>query len=338
VSDLDVDPPETEGRGRAVAALGAVAEYFEPREVPLGGIRGVTVRRLLPQRKVPTVGAWCFLDQMMDGHSGPHNPPLKVLPHPHIGLQTVTWPFEGEIRHRDSIGSDVVVQPRQLNLMTAGRGIAHSEFAVEDAPAGHGLQLWTALPAEALALEPSFEQHRKLPLYERPGLRAIVILGTLDDVTSPATAYTPIVGADLRINPGAEVTIPLKHYFEHAVLVIDGDLTISSTHFDNPENHPAAHPLTPGPLLYLGDSRSDLTFASRTGAHVILLGGEPFREDIVMWWNFVGRSHEDIAQAREDWQNRDLDRFPDIAGHDVEERIAAPPLPGVRLKPRGRGR
>jgi redox-sensitive bicupin YhaK (pirin superfamily) len=332
VSDLDVDPAETECPAKAGSALGAVAEYYEPRDVPLGGIRGVTVRRLLPQRAIPTVGAWCFLDQF-----GPHSTPMNVLPHPHTGLQTVTWPFEGEIRHRDSIGSDVVVQPRQLNIMTAGRGIAHSEFAVEGSPAGHGLQLWTALPGDAVETTPGFEQHRHLPIYEKPGLRAIVILGTLDGVTSPATAYTPIVGADLQINPGAEVTIPVKHYFEHALLVIDGDLTVSSTHFDDPTDVPDTHDLAPGPLLYLGDSRSNITLTSRAGAHVILLGGEPFREDIVMWWNFVGRSHEDIAEAREDWENRNQDRFPDIAGHTVEERIPAPPLPGVRLKPRGRG-
>ena len=331
MSDLDVDPPETDCPAKGPAGVGAVAEYYEPRDVPIGGIRGVTVRRLLPQRAIPTVGAWCFLDQF-----GPDSEPMNVLPHPHTGLQTVTWPFEGEIRHRDSNGSDVVVQPRQLNLMTAGRGIAHSEFAVERSPAGHGLQLWTALPASALATAPAFEQHRGLPVYERPGLRAVVILGTLDDVTSPATAYTPIVGADLQINPGAEVTIPVKYYFEHAVLVVDGDLTVSSTHFDDATLRPPAHPLKPGPLLYLGDSRSDITFSSATGAHAILLGGEPFREDIVMWWNFVGRSHEDVAQARTDWENRDLSRFPDVVGHPPEERIPAPPLPAVRLKPRSR--
>ena len=319
MSDLDVDPPETECPAKAESAIGAVTEFYEPREVPLGGIRGVTVRRLLPQRAIPTVGAWCFLDQF-----GPHSTPMNVLPHPHTGLQTVTWPFEGEIRHRDSIGSDAVVQPQQLNLMTAGHGIAHSEFAVTGSPSGHGLQLWTALPSTHQNTTPAFEQHRELPIYERPGLRATVILGTLDDTTSPATAYTPIVGADLRINPGAEVTIPIKHYFEHALLVIAGDLTA------------AGQDLPPGPLLYLGDSRSELTLTSRQGAHAILLGGEPFREDIVMWWNFVARTHEEITEARTAWQNQDPTRFPTIPGHPAEERIPAPPLPGVRLKPRGR--
>jgi redox-sensitive bicupin YhaK (pirin superfamily) len=319
MSNLDANPAEQDCRAKGDP--GPLAELHEPRDVPLGGVRGVHVMRTLPQRVLPTVGAWCFLD-----HFGPHSTPMDVNPHPHIGLQTVTWPFEGEIRHRDSIGSDVVVRPRQLNLMTAGRGIAHSEFAVPGAPAGHGLQLWTALPGDRRDVAPHFEQHRSLPYYELPGLRAIVFLGTLDTVTSPATAYSPIVGADLTVNPGADVTIPLTYYHEHALLLIDGDLSVADTS------------LPPGPLLYLGTGRSELSLSSRAGAHAILLGGEPFREDIVMWWNFVGRSHEEIEQARTDWEKRDQERFPDIAGHMVEERIPAPPLPGVRLKPRGRGR
>ncbi|MFD0637663.1 pirin family protein [Catenulispora yoronensis] len=309
MSNLDAHPAEQDCR--AVPDPGPVTELYEARDVPLGGVRGVTVARTLPQRALPTVGAWCFLD-----HFGPHGVAMNVNPHPHIGLQTVTWPFEGEIRHRDSVGSDVVVRPRQLNLMTAGRGIAHSEFAVPESPAGHGLQLWTALPGDQRDTAPHFEQHQDLPVYEHPGLRAIVFLGTLDTVTSPATTYSPIVGADLTINAGAGVTFPLTHYFEHALVLIDGDLSVAETE------------LAPGPLLYLGTGRSDLTLSSREGAHVILLGGEPFREDIVMWWNFVGRSHEEIEEARADWEGRDQARFPDIGGHSVEERIPAPPLPG----------
>ncbi|GAA1953523.1 pirin family protein [Catenulispora subtropica] len=318
MSNLDANPAEQDCPAKGDP--GPVAELYEARDVPLGGVRGVHVMRTLPQRVLPTVGAWCFLD-----HFGPHDTPMHVNPHPHIGLQTVTWPFQGEIRHRDSVGSDVVVRPGQLNLMTAGHGIAHSEIGTTPGQIGHGLQLWTALPAGHRATAPHFEQHRDLPLYERPGLRAIVFMGTLDTATSPATTYSPLLGADLTVNPGADVTIPLTHYHEHALLLIEGDLTAADTD------------LPPGPLLYLGTGRSELTLSSRTGAHVILLGGEPFREDIVMWWNFVGGSHEEIEEARAGWEKRDQERFPDIAGHTVEERIPAPPLPGVRLKPRGRG-
>ncbi|NUR29570.1 MAG: pirin family protein [Catenulispora sp.] len=319
MSNLDVHPAEQDCPAKDDP--GPVAEIYEARDVPLGGVRGVHVMRTLPQRVLPTVGAWCFLD-----HSGPHRDPVSINPHPHIGLQTGTWPFEGEIRHRDSVGSDAVVRPRQLNLMTAGRGIAHSEISLPDNPVGHGLQLWTALPAAHRDTAPHFEQHRDLPTYELPGLRAIVFLGTLDTVTSPATTYTPILGADLTLNPGATATIPLTPHHEHALLLIEGDLTAAGTD------------LSPGPLLYLGTDRGELTLSTHTGAHAILLGGEPFREDIVMWWNFVARTHEEIEEARTDWEKRDQDRFPDIAGHTVEERIPAPPLPGIRLKPRGRRR
>jgi redox-sensitive bicupin YhaK (pirin superfamily) len=317
MSNLDANPAEQDCRAKGDP--GPVVELYEARDVPLGGVRGVHVMRTLPQRALPTVGAWCFLD-----HFGPHRTPMNVNPHPHIGLQTVTWPFSGDIRHRDSVGSDVVVRPRQLNIMTAGRGIAHSEIGVGADQVGHGLQLWTALPNEHRDTAPHFEQHQDLPVYELPGLRAIVMLGTLDRVTSPATTYSAIVGADITVNPGAAATIPLTHYHEHAVLLIDGDLTAADTD------------VAPGPLLYLGTGRSELTLSSRAGAHLILLGGEPFREDIVMWWNFVARTHEDIEEARDDWEKRNLERFPDIAGHTIEERIPAPPLPGVRLKPRGR--
>ena len=318
MSNLDANPAEQDCLAKGDP--GPVVEFHEARDVPLGGVRGVHVMRTLPQRVLPTVGAWCFLDRF-----GPDSAPMTVNPHPHIGLQTVTWPFQGDIHHRDSVGSDVVVRPRQLNIMTAGRGIAHSEIGLEAGQAGHGLQLWTALPNTHRDTAPHFEQHKNLPVYEVPGLRALVFLGTLDTVTSPATTYSPIVGADITVNPGATATIPLTNYHEHALLLITGDLTAANTD------------IPPGPLLYLGTGRSELTLTSRTGAHAILLGGEPFREDIVMWWNFVGRSHDDIEQARTDWEKRDLERFPDITGHTVEERIPAPPLPGVRLKPRRRG-
>ena len=317
MSNLDVHPDETVCH--PVPDSGPVAEFYEAREVPLGGIRGVMVKRALPQRVLPTVGAWCFLDQF-----GPHSKPMSINPHPHIGLQTVTWPFQGEFRHRDSIGSDTVIRPGQLNLMTSGRGIAHSEFVVGDVTEGHGLQFWTALPGDKTGIAPAFEQHRELPVYEMPGLRASVLIGSLGDVTSPATAFSPLLGADLRVEAGVEVTIPLTASFEHAVLAIDGDVKVAEVD------------VAPGPLLYLGTHRSELMLTSRDGAHLVLLGGEPFREELVMWWNFVGRSHEEIVAAREDWEGRNLDRFADIAGHAVEERIPAPPLPGVRLKPRGR--
>ncbi|MFG1789937.1 pirin family protein [Nocardia sp. NPDC049149] len=322
MSDLDAHPEEA--LCEPTAGPGPVAELFPLREVPLGGVRGVYVERVLPQRDLPTVGAWCFLDHFGSPTVTTTGASPDIDPHPHIGLQTVTWPFNGRIRHRDSVGSDVEIEPGQLNLMTSGRGIAHSEYKVAGAHAGHGLQLWIALPGNSTGIEPHFEQHRELPVYEAQGLRAIVLIGSLAGTVSPAKAYTPIVGADVRLDPGAEVTLPLDRGFEHAVMVIEGEVTVDGT------------PLTAGPLLYLGTDRDEIALTSTAGAHFALIGGEPFGEELVMWWNFVGRSHDEIVAARNDWENHNLDRFADIAGHSPKQRIPAPPLPALHLKPRKR--
>jgi quercetin 2,3-dioxygenase len=317
VSDLDARPGVT--TRLPAAGDGPVTEFYEARQVPLGGVRGMRVDRVLPHRSLPTVGGWCFLDQF-----GPQRTDMRVLPHPHTGLQTVTWPLAGEIRHRDSLGSDVMVRPGQLNLMTAGRGVAHSEFSAGDASLLHALQLWLALPADRAGIEPAFEQHTELPRLERRGLRATVLVGGLGEATSPATVHTPLVGADLTLDPGASASLPLRRDFEHALLVIEGELDVAGT------------ALAAGPLLYVGTGREDLPLTAHGPVRAVLLGGEPFPDELVMWWNFVGRDHEEIAAARADWEDRSS-RFGRIAGHG-DERIPAPGLPGVRLRPRGRRR
>jgi hypothetical protein len=311
VSNLETSPDVT--LCHTEADDHAVAELFTPRAVPLGGLRAMQVDRVMPQRGLPTVGAWCFLDSF-----GPHEAAMRVLPHPHTGLQTVTWPLAGEIHHRDSLGSDVMVRPGQLNLMTAGRGVAHSEFSVSSGPL-QGLQLWVALPADRASMDAEFEQHVSLPVYAAAGVTATVLMGSLADVTSPATAHTPIVGAELAVT-GAAV-LPLRPEHEHAVLAIDPVKA-------------AGRQVPPGHLLYLGTGRGELRLEGEGRA--LLLGGEPFPDELVMWWNFVGRSHEEIATAREEWEAADS-RFGEVAGHDGA-RIPAPELPGVRLAPRKRHR
>lgn len=312
---------------------------YPAREVPLGGVRGMSVRRALPQRGRPTVAAWCFLDRF-----GPQRVTMRVEPHPHMGLQTVTWPLRGEIRHRDSLGSDVVLRPGALNLMTSGRGIAHSEYSLDVGgesaapvadPAGpepdllDALQLWVALPDAARDGERGFESHSALPTLDLGDeAHAIVVMGTLAGVTSPATTFTPIVGADVSLGPGADVTLPLDPAWEHGLVGIAGDVTV----------RPAGGGPTPGPgdadLLYLGAGLRSVRLTSRGGARLFLLGGEPFEEELVMWWNFVGRSHEEIVAAWQDWEDRS-ERFGTVAGHG-SVRIPAPPLPTTRLLPRGR--
>jgi quercetin 2,3-dioxygenase len=289
-----------------------VTEVFEPRAVPLGGLRAMHVNRVLPQQGLPTVGAWCFLDAF-----GPHETEMRVLPHPHTGLQTVTWPLAGEIHHRDSLGSDVLVRPGQLNLMTAGRGVSHSEFSASSAIL-HGLQLWVALPADRAAMAPAFEQHVELPVHTGSGYVATVLMGALGDAVSPATTHTPLVGADLTVTGTASV--PLRQDFEYAVLAMSA-VTVAGTS------------LFPGQLLYVDPGQHDVTLSASEG-RALLLGGEPFPDELVMWWNFVGRSHEEIVEARVSWQASD-DRFGVVAGHNGA-RIPAPDLPGVHLKPRKR--
>jgi redox-sensitive bicupin YhaK (pirin superfamily) len=315
MSNLDTHPEETVCR---TAADDHVAVLLAPRDVPLGGLRGIHVDRLLPQRGLPTVGAWCFLDVF-----GPSHTQMSVLPHPHTGLQTVTWPFAGEIHHRDSVGSDVLVRPGQLNLMTGGHGVAHSEISANGGAVVHGLQLWVALPADKAGAAPAFSQHVDLPEYEDGDVTGTVFAGALGDAVSPATMHTPLVGADLRV-AGPPATLPLRADFEHAVLPIDGMVVVSGVE------------VPPGRLLYLGTGRSEIMLSAPGPARAVLLGGEPFGDELVMWWNFVGRSHDEIAAARADWEAEGHPRFGVVHGHGGA-RVPAPDLPGVRLTPRRHG-
>ena len=318
MSTLERDPAELDLRCGDLP--GAVTRLVPERVVPLGGPRGMEVTRTIPERSLPTVGAWCFLDQ-----AGPARYVSQLLPHPHIGLQTVSWLIEGAITHRDTVGSVAEIRPGQLNLMTSGRGIAHSEFTVGDEPSPlHLLQLWIALPEASRWQEPHFEQHSDLPVASGDCWSATVLIGEFGGLASPAAAYSPLVGAEVRIEPFGRARLPLRTDFEHGVLAALGEVTIEDTR------------LRSGPLLYLGSDREAVVVqAGPEGAVLLLLGGQPLDEDLVMWWNFVGRTHEEIAEAREDWE-RGAERFgPPIAVHEGA-RIPAPPLPTVRLTPRRR--
>lgn len=317
--DRQATPSVCGGRGFVVAE--PVRELLNPRRVPLG--ESTEVRRLLPNLGRRMVGAWAFVD-----HYGPDDiadePGMQVPPHPHMGLQTVSWLHDGEVLHRDSLGSLQTVRPRELGLMTSGRAISHSEESPKPhARFLHGAQLWVALPDAHRHVEPHFQHHTDLPAVTAPGLTATVILGELDGAASPGTAYTPIVGADLTLTGGAEARLPLDPDFEYAVLSMSGEAEVDGV------------PVLPGSMLYLGCGRTELPLRALSEAGLMLLGGEPFEEEIVMFWNFIGRSHEEIAQAREDWTTGS--RFGDVKGYDGG-RLSAPELPPVALKPRGRVR
>ena len=298
-------------------SVGSSDRVIDSRVVPLGGVRGLSVHRTLPQRGLPTVGPWCFVDLF-----GPTFERMTVLPHPHTGLQTVTWPLAGEIRHRDSRGSDALLRPGELNLMTSGDGVSHSEVTVAKGPTlMHGIQLWVALPDSRRNGPSNFEHHAELPKVARDGWTATVMMGSFDGVASPATTYSPMVGVELKVRAG-RLTVPLSPEFEHAVLAIDGHVIVDD--FDVGHRQ----------MYYLAPGRDQATIDVRTDTTLLLIGGAPFQEDLVMWWNFIGRTHEDIAQARADWEADD-ERFGYVDGHNGE-RIPAPPLPNVRLKPRRR--
>ncbi|WP_026554867.1 pirin family protein [Arthrobacter sp. 35W] len=309
-------------------------EVLEPRMVPLGGPRAMTVRRTLPQRSRSLIGAWCFLD-----HYGPDpvagTGGMVVPPHPHTGLQTISWLFTGEVEHRDSAGHHAMVRPGELHLMTAGRGISHSEVSTPGTAVLHGAQLWVALPEGDRFTAPDFESYRP-PAVLGGGVQLRVFLGSLGGQHSPVATFTPLLGAEVVLDAGASVAYPVDPGFEFGVLLDSGGVSVNGRDL-------AAHQLG---ALPVGATTLQFT-AGPQGARLLVLGGTPLGESIVMWWNFVGRSHEEIMAFRADWQ-RDAGfepaaedgtgpgerRFGLPSGQDLAP-LPAPVLPTIRLKPRG---
>ena len=301
-------------------------QVIVPREVPLGGPRSMTVRRTLPARERSFVGAWCFVD-----HYGPDDVSesggMDVAPHPHCGLATVSWLFSGEVEHRDSLGTVAVVRPGEVNLMTAGRGISHSEVSTPRTSVLHGVQLWVVLPARSAEVEPRFEHHVPEVVDVAPGVRAQVFVGSLWGSRSPVRVETPLVGAEVVLAGGAALEVPVESGFEVSVLVDTGAVEVGG------------RAIARGELAVVGAGRRHpggvVVRAGAEGARVLVLGGEPFGEEVVMWWNFIGRTHEDVVAAREAWE-AGPERFGSVPGYEGPvERIPAPALPGVRLRPRG---
>jgi len=324
VSNLETEPIERVAVDEPPVHDGI--ELLAPRDVPLGGPRAMSVRRTLPQRERSLIGAWCFVDHYGPDAVGEHG--MNVPPHPHTGLQTVSWLFAGEIEHRDSTGAHAMVRPGELNLMTAGRGIQHSEVSTPATTTLHGAQLWTALPDDHRHVAPFFESYAP-PVFQHNGASISVFLGSLLGQTSPATTFSPIVGAQIDLPPNTEIAVPVDARFEHGVLVDAGDVTMDDE----------AVPLHS--IGYRAPGAETLVIASgETAARVLLIGGEPLGEQIVMWWNFIGRSHEEVVAYRAEWQSEVIDgtdadgRFGSVAGYPGAA-LPAPVLPNVRMRPRG---
>ncbi|GAA1353116.1 pirin family protein [Falsarthrobacter nasiphocae] len=332
MSNLEKDPEPR--RCSPLHSGGGHVTVLDPREVPLGGLRAMSVRRTLPARGRSLVGPWCFLD-----HYGPNSVEstggMRVPAHPHTGLQTASWLFSGGIDHADSSGGTARVAPGELDLMTAGRGINHSEFSAPGTSVLHGAQLWIALPDHARFAEPRLESYTPEPV-RTGGATVRVFLGEILGVASPVEAFSPIVGAEILLDPGSRVNIPVRESFEHAILLDDGaaDLRVAPS---------PAGPLGPvtavsrAQLAVVGSGATELE-VTNTGEgtlRILLIGGEPFGEEILMWWNFVGREDAEIRAWRSEWQDALEGRETRFGELVSGEPIPAPELPAVRLRTRG---
>jgi hypothetical protein len=292
---------------RTAAAAGPVVELAAGRVAQVGSL---TVQRVLPQRPRRTVGAWCFADHM--GPVAVRAPgAVGIGPHPHIGLQTVTWLVEGELLHLDSLGSEQLIRPGQLNLMTAGHGVAHAEEDPGRANRLHGIQLWVAQPEATRDGPAAFEHHGTLPHVELDGAAATILVGEFAGSVSPARRDTEHVGVELVFR-GTRATIPLRNDYEYALTVLDGRVAVEDTVAE------------PGLLAYLGTGRNELRVQTDDTARVLLLGGLPFPEPILMWWNFVARTREEISEARRQWSAGDA-RFGVVRSKLARIDVGPPP-------------
>lgn len=327
MSNVDTAPEEVECTPTPHPR--AQVQVVDGREVPLGGPRALTVRRTLPHRERSFVGAWCFAD-----HYGPAKTAMDVPPHPHTGLQTVSWLFSGEVEHRDSMGTHALIRPGEMNLMTSGHGITHSEVSTAKSETLHGVQLWVVLPKDDAAGPRAFQSHATEPVAWADAPRADaegggevrVLLGDVAGVNSPVPTYSPLVGAEISLEAGASVEFEVSAGFEHGVLVDQGPVEVEGTL------------VQPHDLGYVAEGRESLRLkaAGDRPVRVMLLGGEPIDDEIVMWWNFVARSHEEIVRAREQWQAQS-ERFGTVSGYEGDMAwLPAPALPDVRLRGRRR--
>ena len=287
----------------------ARVEVRQGRETSVGGL---DIIRVLPTKGRRTVGPWCFVDCMAPPDFDDPEP-MEVGPHPHIGLSTVTWLFEGEALHGDSLGSEQPIRPGQLNLMTAGRGIAHAELGTADRI--RGVQMWLAQPEETRNGESRFEHHDDLPEVDLGIGTATVILGSAAGAASPARVDSDLVGVDLTMRPGL-VELEADRRFEYAVVPVDTPVKVG------------AQIVEPGWLALVPGGIDSLPIEARSSARMMVLGGVPLEERIQMWWNFVARTKDELTDAWRDWQEGNTDRFGPVPSK--LERIDAPPPPWLR--------
>lgn len=285
-----------------------IAQTITPVTHDLGQFE---VRRVLPSRARTMVGPFIFVDEFGPGELSGEG--MAVRPHPHINLATVTWLFEGAIDHRDSLGSFATIRPGQVNLMTAGRGIVHSERSPKDElatnPGMFGMQTWLALPDGREDIDPAFEAVTDLPLVEDAGAKAWVIMGELWGSRAPTTTYAETIYAEIVLSAGGAIPLDTAAD-ERAVMLVSGEAQVDGV------------ALAPYQLAILAPGKT-MRLTSTKGGRVMLLGGEAFATRRHVWWNFVSSDRERIQQAKEDWEQG---RFPKVPG-DEEEFIPLPRVP-----------
>ncbi|MBP0438785.1 pirin family protein [Tianweitania sediminis] len=292
-------------------ACDAIETLIIPRTSDIGGLE---VRRALPTARRRLVGPFIFFDRM-----GPAllraDQTLDVRPHPHIGLSTVTYLFDGKIRHRDSLGTEMVIEPGDVNLMTAGRGIVHSERSPEELRGSpmaiSGLQTWLALPESHEEMAPLFENTARsdLPLIDAEGIRGRVVIGSFHGLRAPVRTASDTVYADLRLEAGATISIPGDAAEERAIYVLDGSVEIAGDIFPSDRL-----------LAFRAGDTLAVRAANDRPAHVMMFGGAALNSKRYIWWNFVSSSKERIEQAKQEWRTG---RF-DIVPGDAEEFIPLP--------------
>ena len=286
---------------------------FQHIHARIKDVGGIPVARVLPTKQRRLIGAWCFLD-----HAGPtvfkgDSAGMRVAPHPHTALQTFTWMLEGEILHRDSLGYEQVIRPGQVNLMTAGKGISHSEDTYGDNRHLHAVQLWIALPAAMKDMPPRFDHYPTLPKWSVGDITYQLLVGEYDTYKAPTLSFSSLVGLDITTHSNHALSLTLRPDFEYGIFIIEGDAIIGSQHSHRNE------------LIYLGKGLTQVSLQLAANSHILLLGGEPLNESILMWWNFIGRTKEEITSAITEWNLGDS-RFGKVI-NDAREPTLSPLMP-----------
>lgn len=303
-----------ENDNQSYTATGA-ASQSKRIQSRISDVGGIPVARALPTKEQRMIGPWCFLD-----HAGPvqfseDSAGMQVGPHPHTCLQTFTWMLAGTMLHRDSVGSEQIIKPGQVNLMTAGHGICHTEssqFSEGDARELHAAQLWIALPEDKADIAPRFDHYPNLPTFTHKSVSGTVLIGTYADHEAPTLCFSPIVGVDFQFLEDGSLTLTLESSFEYGVLALEGGFELGDEHYDQDE------------LCVLCCGHKSLTLNAKKGTRILLIGGEPFAENVTIWWNYVGHSKEYISKAQQDW-HAEAERFGEI------ENPNAPRMPGPEV-------